>query len=158
VRPRAAIGAGALAVLAVALTMTRGGPGTNAASSPSPLPPASSPTPPRAPAPAEARSGTARRDVFRFADGHGAGEQDLASPVAALRRGAEPSPMPEPVPRLVGLLSRGGRVLVALVAEDGEVELAGPGEAAAGVVVVEIGEDSVRVRRADGTEAAIPLP
>jgi hypothetical protein len=160
-RSRSAVALAALAVLAVALTVARSGSGTKAASSPSARPSAASPRPPLAPAPAEARPGTLRRDVFRFADGREAGEDaDLAPAEAALRRGAgeTASPTPEARPRLVGLLSRGGRVLAALVAEDGEVELAGPGETAAGVMVVEIGDDSVRVKRPDGTEVAIPLP
>jgi hypothetical protein len=59
----------------------------------------------------------------------------------------------------VGLVRRGDRVVAAFAAPDGEVELAGPGDAAGGAfVVVAIVGDSVRVRRPDGTETTLILP
>jgi hypothetical protein len=58
--------------------------------------------------------------------------------------------------RLVGLLWRTGR-LVAALSLDGEVELAAPGETAAGVTVVAVAEDGVRVRRPDGSERLLVL-
>jgi hypothetical protein len=60
-------------------------------------------------------------------------------------------------PRLVGLVTRAGRLTAAL-AVDGEVVLAGPGETAAGVTVVAVNEEGVRIRRADGTEETLALP
>ena len=54
-------------------------------------------------------------------------------------------------------MKRAGRVVAALAA-DGEVFLAGPGETAAGVTVLSVGDESVRVRRADGTEETLALP
>jgi hypothetical protein len=159
VRLGAAIGAVALVVLVVAWTLTHGGPGTTAASSLSARRPAPSPTPAVAPTPIDPPSVRLRRNVFRFADERRAEDAGPADEGAVRRLSAPPpSPAPAAVPRLVGLLSEGGRVVAALVAEDGEVELAGPGETAAGVLVVAISEDSVRVRRSDGTETAIPLP
>ena len=69
---------------------------------------------------------------------------------------ASPAPSPDPV-RLVGLVRRQGRLLAAF-AVDGDVVLAGPGESAGGVTVLEVGEDGVRVRRRDGTEERLVLP
>jgi hypothetical protein len=94
------------------------------------------------------------RDVFRFAE----------QPSAAPRRSTpEPAPVassPAPVPdtvRLVGLVRRQGRLLAAF-AVDGDVVLAGPGEAAGGLTVVDVAEDGVRVRRRDGSEERLVLP
>jgi hypothetical protein len=47
---------------------------------------------------------------------------------------------------------------VAALAADGEVVIAGPGETAAGVTVLSVGEDGVRVRHADGREETLLLP
>jgi len=99
------------------------------------------------------------RDVFLFAD-----EGESREPGGARRREDEArleapasAATPAPGPRLVGLVRRGARTVAALT-DGGEVELAGPGEAAAGVVVVSIGDDGVRVRRPDGTETLLPPP
>jgi hypothetical protein len=96
------------------------------------------------------------RDLFRFGDAQ--------APVAGPARRSSASSGDGPLSpssttglRLVGLLHRGGR-LVAALAADGEVEIAGPGEAAAGVTVLSVGEDRVRVRRADGREETLVLP
>lgn len=95
------------------------------------------------------------RDVFRFADHPmpvaGPGRRPSAS------SGEEPPSPSSAGLRLVGLLRRAGR-LVAALAADGEVEIAGPGETAAGVTVLSVGEDGVRVRRADGREETLLLP
>ena len=127
--------------------------------------PAASPVPPRV-APAEARrlpwgDSPARpvdpariRDVFRFADGPLPAAH--RAPVDA-RLDGERAVSPEPGPRLVGLVRRAGRLMAAL-SVDGEVGLAGPGDSAAGVTVLSVGEDSVRVRRADGSEHTLVLP
>jgi hypothetical protein len=47
---------------------------------------------------------------------------------------------------------------MAALSVDGEVELAGPGDSAAGVTVLSVGEEGVRVRRADGSEQTLTLP
>jgi len=57
----------------------------------------------------------------------------------------------------VGLVRQPGRLLAALTL-GGEVELAGPGETAAGVTVLSVGEEAVRIRHADGTESTLGLP
>lgn len=127
-------------------------------------PPAPAAPPPAVPAPAPARplaaaEGDPRqlRDVFRFAD------QAAAPPPAAGpgTRRLQPSPpataTPPPGPRLVGLLRRPGG-LVAVLSLDGEVELAAAGQTAAGVTVLAVGEDGVRVRRPDGSEETLALP
>jgi hypothetical protein len=95
------------------------------------------------------------RDVFRFAEArilsaHGA-------PLHAREERAEAASPAPAGPRLVGLVSRAGR-LVAALAADGEVVLAGPGETAAGVTVLAVGDEGVRVRRADGSEETLVLP
>jgi hypothetical protein len=99
------------------------------------------------------------RDLFRFSDGSARPEERAGRERA--RSGQSPSPAPAPTPppgpRLVGLVSRGGRMVAALAA-DGEVVLAGPGETAAGVTVVAVDGDGVRIRRPDGTEEVLALP
>ena len=92
------------------------------------------------------------RDVFRFADERGT---LLRAPGAVAA--STPSPQPPPGPRLVGLVRQPGRLLAALTL-GGEVELAGPGETAAGVTVLSVGEEAVRIRHADGTESTLGLP
>jgi hypothetical protein len=93
------------------------------------------------------------RDLFHLSEPPAEAEEAKArasAPVSAVS--GEP-----PGPRLVGLVSRGGRRLAALAA-DGEVVLAGPGEAAAGVTVLSVDDEAVRIRRADGTEETLELP
>ncbi len=95
------------------------------------------------------------RDVFRFADEAppvAQGEPPTA-PVEG-ERGAADVPAG---PHLTGLVWRAGRLMAAL-SLDGEVELAGPGDSAAGVTVLSVSEEGVRVRRADGTEQTLALP
>jgi len=96
------------------------------------------------------------RDVFRFADEPGPPADPAARPAASSGETVSSSSSPTGL-RLVGLLRRKGG-LVAALAKDGEVEIAGPGETAAGVTVLSVGEDSVRVRRADGREETLVLP
>ena len=95
------------------------------------------------------------RDLFRFADAalpevHGGPARPREQEAGV----ATPTPSG---PRLVGLVSRAGR-LVAALAADGEVVLAGPGETAAGVTVLAVDGESVRIRRADGSEETLVLP
>lgn len=94
------------------------------------------------------------RDIFRFAP------RPSAAPA---RPGAEaapvfvsPSPVPD-LPRLVGLVRRQGRLLAAF-AVGGDVVLAGPGDQVAGVTVLEVSDEAVRVRRRDGAEERLALP
>ena len=93
------------------------------------------------------------RDVFRFA------ERPAPAPVRSeLRPSATPVPTPAPdLPRLVGLVRRQGRLLAAF-SQGGEVVLAGPGDTAAGVTVVDVSEDGVRVRLKDGSEELLRVP
>ncbi len=82
----------------------------------------------------------------------------LARSLVAARAEGERAPAPPPAgPRLVGLVRRAGRLMAAL-SVDGEVELAGPGDSAAGVTVLSVGEEGVRVRCADGSEQTLALP
>ncbi len=97
------------------------------------------------------------RDVFRFADDPAPAEPEpLASgaPGAETMRESPPGPAG---PRLVGLVRRAGRLAAALAA-DGEVVLALPGESAAGVTVLAVGEEGVLVRHPDGREELLSLP
>jgi len=93
------------------------------------------------------------RDVFRFA------ERPLPAPVRSEPHpSATPLPSPAPdLPKLVGLVRRQGRLLAAF-SQGGEVLLAGPGDTAAGVTVVEVSEDGVRVRLKDGSEELLRVP
>jgi hypothetical protein len=94
------------------------------------------------------------RDVFRFAEApSSAAHPPERAPAAVV---GSPAPTPDLV-RLVGLVRRQGRLLAAF-AVDGDVVLAGPGEAAGGLTVLEVGEDGVRVRRRDGSEERLVLP
>ena len=92
------------------------------------------------------------RDVFHFVERPRAS----ALPVETAPAPAVAAQAPEPF-RLVGLVRRQGRLLAAF-AFDGDVVLAGPGERAGQLTVLEGGEDGVRVRRADGSEGRIGLP
>lgn len=93
------------------------------------------------------------RDVFRFA------ERPLAASFRPEPRpSATPLPSPTPdLPKLVGLVRRQGRLLAAF-SQGGEVLLAGPGDSAAGVTVVDVSEDGVRVRLKDGSEELLRVP
>ena len=77
-----------------------------------------------------------------------------SEPVAA-RAASSPRRAP-PDPGRGSSVSCGGpgRLLAAFAARTARSLLAGPGEAAGGVVVVEVGDDGVRVRRPDGSEAS----
>jgi hypothetical protein len=95
------------------------------------------------------------RDVFRFADEPVASARAEAEPGQAARPAADAEPASHP--RLVGLVSRGDRLLAALAVGD-EVLLLGPGETVAGITVVTLNGESVRVRRSDGTEQTLTPP
>jgi sRNA-binding protein len=108
---------------------------------------------PRVPAREPAVDPATVRDVFRFASeppaARAAVETPLPTPLAA--------PTPPTGPRLVGLVRRHGALLAAFaVGED--VVLAGAGQQAGGLTVLEVGEDGVRVRLADGREQHLSLP
>ncbi len=112
----------------------------------------------RSPRPSEAAAATpvdpaTIRDVFRFA------ERPAPAPVRSEpRTSATPVPSPSPdLPRLVGLVRRQGRLLAAF-SQGGEVVLAGPGDIAAGITVVDVSEDGVRVRLKDGSEELLRVP
>jgi len=110
---------------------------------------------PAAPSPPGAIDPASIRDVFRFAqDGAPALPREPEPEPSARANGALPGVSSL---RLVGLVSRAGRLAAALAA-DGDVVLALPGEQAAGVTVLTIGDDGVRVRHPDGGEELLPLP
>jgi len=98
------------------------------------------------------------RDLFRFADAAARSAQGAGRGGARAEQARPPEPLATPAlgPRLVGLVSRGGRMVAALAA-DGEVLLAGPGETVAGVTVLAVDDEGVRIRRPDGTEELLPL-
>jgi hypothetical protein len=115
------------------------------------------PTAPRAEAPVPAPRAVdpeGIRDLFHFADAPPRPEEAPGRPTTATR---DVAAAPPSGPRLVGLVSRGGR-LVAALATEGDVVLAGPGETAAGVTVLSLDEEGVRIRRPDGTEETLVLP
>jgi len=92
------------------------------------------------------------RDVFRFVERPSA----AAVPVEGAAAPAVAAEAPDPF-RLVGLVRRQGRLLAAF-AVDGDVVLAGPGDRAGALTVLEVGEEGVRFRRPDGSEGRIALP
>jgi hypothetical protein len=146
--------AAALGVVALAALALGRGPGHRPAA-----PGATRPAPPPRADAAEVSPRTVDpegiRDLFRFADG----APPLAREGVSGARPEEPDVTPPALsgPRLVGLVSRAGRRVAALAA-DGEVALAGPGETAAGVTVLAVDDEGVRIRRADGTEETLVLP
>jgi hypothetical protein len=155
----AAVAVAGVVLLAVALAfgLTRGQRPETGGPSPRAVAPTADPSPTAA-AGAETDPGRLR-DIFHFRDEMAA----AAPPVGRLRAAAPATPAPAatatpaPGPRLVGLLRRSGTVVAAL-SLDGAVELAAPGESAAGVMVLAIADDSVRVRRSDGSEETLSLP
>ncbi len=92
--------------------------------------------------------------MFRFADEPRPTHGEPRPAGAEVERPAVPGPAG---PRLVGLVRRAGRLMAAL-SVDGEVELAGPGDPVAGLTVLSVGEEGVRVLHADGTEETLGLP
>ena len=152
-RPQvAAVGlsAAVLAVAVGALSVARGG--SPRATPPSPQQAAPAAVAPRARQPVDV---SALRDVFRFGDEL---PREATMAPGPVRVRPSPAAAPEPAgPRLVGILRQSGR-LVAALALDGEVELAGPGESAAGVTVVAVSEDGATIRRRDGGETTLLLP
>lgn len=98
------------------------------------------------------------RDVFHFADDAPRARPGSFEDSAGARLETVPAADPAPVgPRLVGLVRRRGQ-LVAALALDGEVELAAAGETAAGVTVLSVTDERVRVRLGDGSERDLPSP
>jgi len=140
-----------LVSLAVALAVERGGspPAGEVRPTPGEAPPTLAPvSPPVVP--------EKLRDIFRFADEGAVSRPAMPELVSDDSAPSAPAPLAFR-PRLVGLVWRSGHLLAAL-AVDGEVVLAGPGESVAGVSVVSVGEESVRIREVDGTESTLVLP
>ncbi|MEE8218716.1 MAG: hypothetical protein V3S03_07085 [Vicinamibacteria bacterium] len=94
------------------------------------------------------------RDIFRYAD-----EPRMApTPLAGGTQGAvESDDAPPQRTRLIGLVQRSDR-LVAAVSIDGEVLLLAAGESALGFTVLDIREETVRLRDPDGDVEALELP
>ncbi len=139
-----------LAAAVAALSLARGGSPREPRPSPRPASPPVAAL--REPEPVDVAT---LRDVFRFADEQPRQAVLNSGPV---RLSPPPTVAPAPAgPRLVGILRRSGRLVAALVSE-GEVELAGPGESAAGVTVIAVREDGVTIRRPDGSETTLLLP
>jgi sRNA-binding protein len=140
----------ALAVAAAALAAARKGSPPVAVPAPAPVPrpqaraTAPTPLPPVDPA--------GIRDVFRFVEP----EPARIAPAPRATPSASPTPGPE-LPKLSGLVRRNGRLLAAF-SVGGEVVLAGQGESAGGVEVLEVSEDGVRVRLRDGREERLRVP
>ena len=94
------------------------------------------------------------RDIFRYAD---------EPRIAPTRSGGgtqgavESHDAPPQRTRLIGLVQRSDR-LVAAVSIDGEVLLLAAGESALGFTVLDIREETVRLRDPDGDVEALELP
>jgi hypothetical protein len=95
------------------------------------------------------------RDPFRYGDSpqeaRGAARPARVAPPPA------PTPTPEPAYRLVGIVTRDGRLCAALSIA-GDVVLLGPGESSGGVTVLAVQEDGVRLRGPDGREEVVTHP
>jgi hypothetical protein len=152
-RALASLGAVALMLL-LALALTRKAPGVPVG----PAAPRPSPSAPPVPRPSPAAVDLDRlRDVFQFAGELAPAVVDEPRATAADALQPQAVPTPEPGPKLVGLVWRGSE-RKAVLALGGSVEVAGPGEQAAGVTIVSVGEDFVRVLRPDGAEEQLELP
>lgn len=148
--PRAWLLLAALALAAVLLATTRPPQPPDAAAA------ASAPSPARrAPAAgpqAPVDPGTIR-DVFRFVERK---PSPPPRPVPRATEAATPAPTSD-LPKLVGLVRRQNRLLAAFSVA-GEVVLAGPGDTAAGVTVLDVSDEGVRVRRKDGSIERLRVP
>lgn len=123
--------------------------------SPDPGPPPNASSRPSAPAAVTAPDPGSLRDVFRFGDRLAAEAAVDGVPETRVDPVARLAPAEPPGPRLVGLVRRSGRLLAAF-AVDGSIELAAEGDSIAGLTVLAIGDDGVRVRRGqDGSEATL---
>ena len=149
--PRARLLLVALALAAAALVAQRHRPPAAAAAAPT----GARQRPAPSAGPAAPVDPAAIRDVFRFAERAAPPPVVRATPRPAVATVAA-TPASE-LPKLVGLVRRQGRLLAAFSVE-GDVVLAGPGDAAGGVSVLEVSEDGVRVRRKDGSEERLRVP
>lgn len=152
------LGLAGLAIAALALALTwRSSPGAVRPAGTSP-PPGASPAPRAVEAVRDGGAAATRRNIFRFADERDVAPQPFDEALRETPEAAVPVTPPSPAgPRLVGLVRRDSGLLAAL-SLGGEVELAAEGEIAAGVLVLAVGEDFVRVRGADGGEVTLRLP
>lgn len=98
------------------------------------------------------------RNVFRYGDEPGPGPASLPRPRAAQPVQEDPTEAP-PVSRarLVGFVERSGR-LVAAVSLDGEVMLLDEGQSVRGFTVVDIEDETLRLRDPDGNVESLRLP
>ena len=144
-----------LALLAVlVLVATRGAGRAVAPNPPGAKRLASSPA--AVPAPSAPVAVESVRDPFRYGDA----PTPAPSPGRSARVApppAAPPPPAEPAFRLVGIVTRDGRLCAAL-SIGGEVVLLAPGESAGGVTVLAVQEDGVRLRSPDGRDEVLPLP
>ena len=139
----------ALAVAAVALLVAQEA--KPPAAAPAASPGARAEARSAAPAPLGAVDPAGIRDVFRFVDP----EPARVAPPRAVAPAA-PTSGPE-LPKLSGLVRRNGRLLAAFSVH-GEVVLAGQGDTAAGMAVLEVNEEGVLVRLPDGREERLRVP
>lgn len=152
------MGLAALGIAALALALTWGSPPGAVRPAETSPPPGASPGRSAVEAVRDGGVVAPRRNVFRFADERDAAPPPFDEALRAAPEGAGPAPPPSPAgPRLVGLVRRESGLLAAL-SFGGEVELAGEGETAAGVLVLAVGEDFVRIRGKDGSEVTLRLP
>lgn len=95
---------------------------------------------------------TLRRNLFEYADQHGADPR----PVLRVTRPSTPSATPTPAIRLVGFV-RKGEALSAALSIAGEVVVAAAGEENAGYTVLSVDEEAgVRLLDPEGREILLP--
>ncbi len=96
------------------------------------------------------------RDIFRYADEPRIAPTPAGGP-GGTQGAVESDDAPPQRTRLIGLVQRSDR-LVAAVSIDGEVLLLAAGESALGFTVLDIHEETVRLRDPDGDVEALELP
>jgi hypothetical protein len=118
--------------------------------------PQRSPSPPAPPPTLPPVDIEAVRDPFRYGDAPQE-PRPAARPVRLAPPPPAPTPTPEPAYRLVGVVTRDGRLCAAL-SIGGDVVLLFPGESSGGVTVLAVQEDGVRLRGPDGREEVVTHP
>jgi hypothetical protein len=97
------------------------------------------------------------RNIFRYADRTTVESHEGPTPGRPPLAEAAGEPEEESRVRLVGLMEKGGRPVVAL-AVDGEVVVLGEGESSGDVTVIAVADEAVSLRGPEGHEETLVLP
>jgi hypothetical protein len=97
------------------------------------------------------------RNIFRYADRAAVGSHQGATPARPPIEETAEETEDEPRVRLVGLMKKGGRPVVAL-AIDGEVVVLGEGESSGGVTVIAVADEAVSLRGPEEKQETLLIP